>query len=444
MDEKELEGKEEQAVPEKTDPVDEQGDVKPETDAQVVFTPIFELNDDEYLDGQSDAELIYEDTDITSLALDSEGDFNFYDSINDAEEYESFLSEYRSFMSERLASVSSINEESADKHSEMFECDTVEDKTDEPITGQSEKDVDESAEDEIVAEEIPEIESAVNETEEADVKNEIIDLGDIEFHNDIVEKSARTNAENYIRLVPEKEEEQQPPEEETSAEDSTDAPADEAECSPATEEEMPEQIPEQLEMELDEPKVPKKRNRTVYDENNPRIVDHIFDAVEMIAMTLLAAIVITSLFFRFSFVDGHSMDKTLNDRDTLLISDLFYTPDYGDIVVVDYVARDGKQKPLIKRVIGLPGDTIEIDRHGQVYRNGELLDESAYVYLDGPIPESLDGKWQLGEDEIFIMGDHRNNSNDSRSSAIGPVKVDKIIGRVLMRILPFTSFGTID
>ena len=263
---------------------------------------------------------------------------------------------------------------------------------------------------------------------------------EVEFHSDIVEKSERKNAENYIKLVSDKvlEEPEEPIYEDVfkPEEESTEPPTPIAEYS------LYEDFdPEQIAMSFDEAKTEPVRDNTVYDEKRPRIVDRIFDAIEILAITLTAAIVITTIFFRFSFVDGHSMDRTLADGDTLLISNMFYTPDYGDVVVFEYVNELGERRPLVKRVIGLEGDEIQVTKNGEVYRNGELLEED-YVYLDGKIPVSLSGAWKVREGEIFVMGDHRNDSKDSRE--IGPIKENAILGRAVLRLFPFDSFGSID
>jgi signal peptidase I len=195
-------------------------------------------------------------------------------------------------------------------------------------------------------------------------------------------------------------------------------------------------------MVISEEKKDETADPSRYDAKRPRIIDYAYDVVEMIVLTLMAAIVITSIFFRFSFVDGHSMDRTLSDGDTLIISNLFYTPEYGDIVVIEYENNIHKVTPLIKRVIGLPGDTIRVTEDGDVYRNGERLNEEEYVYLDAPLFATLKGEWKVGEDEVFVMGDHRNDSIDSRE--IGPIKLEKIIGQAIFRLFPIKDIGTID
>ena len=189
-----------------------------------------------------------------------------------------------------------------------------------------------------------------------------------------------------------------------------------------------------------------------------RKVDGIFDFIELFVFTLVVVLFVTSFIARHSIVDGDSMLGTLHHGETLIISDLFYEPRVGDIVVVDDHSTILK-KPIIKRVIAVEGDTVRVTKVGIVV-NGELLDEP-YVYTDGlpytynvyPSDAYLDNptlcveagvyyEFVVPEGEIFVLGDHRNDSTDSR--AIGTVDVDAVLGRVLFRLLPFEVFGKVN
>lgn len=164
---------------------------------------------------------------------------------------------------------------------------------------------------------------------------------------------------------------------------------------------------------------------------------------------LAMAVAVIALVFTFGVrivkVDGHSMDPTLSNGERILIN-LLKKPDYDDIVVVDGYTEYGR--PLVKRVIGKGGDTIDIDfTAGIVYRNGEALDEP---YLT---PERNDNGFSmapftLGEDEYFVMGDNRDNSHDSRNyyDYFTPAALtrDMIIGHVRCVIFPFNSIRTIE
>ena len=186
---------------------------------------------------------------------------------------------------------------------------------------------------------------------------------------------------------------------------------------------------------------PEKPDVSTYDPEKPRRIDALFDLIELSVFTLLAVILITSFFFKHSVVDGTSMQSTLENGEHLIISDLFYTPKRGDVIVCEDHTT-AIPRPIVKRVIAVGGDTVEITEAGLIYVNGELIDESEYVYIDDPFYVYTYGKWVVPEGELFVMGDHRNNSTDSRH--IGTVSEDSVLGRVLIRFYPWTKFGKVD
>ena len=168
-----------------------------------------------------------------------------------------------------------------------------------------------------------------------------------------------------------------------------------------------------------------------------------FDIVEILILTLAILFVSSSFFIRHAVVDGGSMNKTLSNGEHLIISDFFYTPDNGDIVVFQ-PENSENTTPLIKRVIATAGQTVEI-HNAVVYVNGVAIDEP-YVFLDGEIdpnylnyPETV-----VPEGYVFVLGDHRNNSKDSRYDEVGLVDVRSILGRVLFRLTPLSKFGAIE
>ena len=130
-------------------------------------------------------------------------------------------------------------------------------------------------------------------------------------------------------------------------------------------------------------------------------------------------------------VDGASMDKTLENGQILLLYKLGNVKRY-DIVVLDEEIED---EIIIKRIIGMPNDTVEI-KNGKIYVNDEEIEEE-YAYGQ----TSDYDKITLGDDEYFILGDNRPISKDSRY--FGPVKKDEIIGKVIFRLWPINKFGTI-
>ena len=170
-----------------------------------------------------------------------------------------------------------------------------------------------------------------------------------------------------------------------------------------------------------------------------RMVDRVFDFVELFIFSLVAVLLATTFVFRHSIVEGSSMEQTLYENEHLIISNLFYTPERGDIIVCeDYTTV--LKKPIVKRVIGLPGDRVVVRYTGEVYVNGELLDEP-YVYVDFYTPQ-YDVDVVVPEGELFVMGDHRNLSTDSRE--IGTIDMDSVLGKVLLRFLPISEFGIIE
>lgn len=182
-------------------------------------------------------------------------------------------------------------------------------------------------------------------------------------------------------------------------------------------------------------------------ETHQKLPHSIFDTVELIAITLAVLLFVTTFLFRLSVVSGGSMSHTLENGDRLLISDLLYTPKNGDIVVLqmpdeitERYSQLEKGEAVIKRVIAIGGQTVQI-KNSVVYVDGQALNEP-YVLLD-----DVDGKANMqpitvSDGCVFVMGDHRNNSLDSRY--FGEVDADIIIGKVLLRLMPFSSFGSVN
>ncbi len=178
-----------------------------------------------------------------------------------------------------------------------------------------------------------------------------------------------------------------------------------------------------------------------YNPLKPRRIDRFFDFVELVVFTLLAVMIVTSFLFRHSIVDGESMENTLHSHEHLIISDLFYTPKRGDIIVCeDYTTAI--PKPIVKRVIAIEGDTVKITSDGDVFVNGALIDESKYVHIDELGYKYRELEVTVPKNELFVMGDHRNKSTDSRE--IGTVSEDSVLGKVLLRFYPFNKFGKVD
>ena len=159
-----------------------------------------------------------------------------------------------------------------------------------------------------------------------------------------------------------------------------------------------------------------------------------------IAFVLVLTWVIITFVGQRTRVDGRSMMNTLHDGDNLIVEKLSYRfsdPKRFDIIVFP---PTGKKEYYIKRIIGLPGETVQIDENGNIYINGELLEEN-YGAETIQNPGRAVKPITLGDDEYFVMGDNRNNSKDSRSEEVGNVKRSQIIGRAWLRIWPLNKFG---
>ena len=160
---------------------------------------------------------------------------------------------------------------------------------------------------------------------------------------------------------------------------------------------------------------------------------------DIVIAVIIAAIILA--FFKPIIVQQESMQPNFYSGDYLITSRqayrLFGQPERGDVIVFKSHLYDekGKQKNLIKRIIGLPGDTVEI-KNGDVYINGELLQEE-YVAEQG-----LSGEMEavtVPEGRLFVMGDNRRVSQDSRSPEVGTIEMDSIVAKAVLRLYPFNQ-----
>jgi signal peptidase I len=162
----------------------------------------------------------------------------------------------------------------------------------------------------------------------------------------------------------------------------------------------------------------------------------------VLVLLLLTWLILTYVGQRTS-VSGQSMLPMLSNGDQLIVDKLTYhfrEPERFDIIVFPY--QYAKNTYYIKRVIGMPGETVQIDTAGTIYINGEPLTEhygreTIMANNLGLAAEPI----ALGEDEYFVLGDNRNNSSDSREPTVGNIKRKDIVGRAWLRIWPFKNFG---
>ena len=173
---------------------------------------------------------------------------------------------------------------------------------------------------------------------------------------------------------------------------------------------------------------------------------------ELISTALYLLCVLGAVWFVITYigqrteVDGKSMEPTLYDKDNLIVDKItyrFHDPERFDIIVFPFQYQEDTY--FIKRIIGLPGETVQIDEAGTIFINGKVLSESYGKEVIRPENIGLASEpITLGEDEYFVLGDNRNNSKDSRVDVVGNIHRDNIIGRAWLRMWPFERFGILE
>lgn len=186
-----------------------------------------------------------------------------------------------------------------------------------------------------------------------------------------------------------------------------------------------------------------------------------FDYVEMFVLAAVFVILSMTLCFRLCNVDGPSMNETLSDGEKLVISNLFYTPESGDIIVFHQTndVRDSSlpldrfNEPIVKRVIATGGQYVKLDFAAKkvyvsddgIFEESDVIEESyAYYSFDLWHQNTFVTEYYVPEGYLFVMGDNRNNSADSRSAEVGLVDTRRVLGKVILRLAPFSSFGKVS
>lgn len=171
------------------------------------------------------------------------------------------------------------------------------------------------------------------------------------------------------------------------------------------------------------------------------IMKEILSTSIYLLLVLCAAYLIVTYVGQRTQVSGGSMESTLSNEDHLLVDKIsyrFHAPERFDIIVFPF--QYDKETYYIKRIIGMPGETVRIDEDGNIYIDEELLEEDygrEVIENPGRAVEPI----TLGDDEYFVMGDNRNNSSDSRDPSVGNIHRNDIIGRAFIRIWPLSKFG---
>lgn len=184
-----------------------------------------------------------------------------------------------------------------------------------------------------------------------------------------------------------------------------------------------------------------KKQNTDQGQEVYRFEEVIYQCAGTIFWGMIVFLMIFSLVFRRVTVDGESMNDTLCDGDKLIVSAVGYTPKCGDIVVITH--GNDLDEHIVKRVIAVGGQSISIDSEtGEVAVDGVLLKE---YYIKGKTiaGNNMEFPKVIDDGYVFVMGDNREHSLDSRSTEVGLVPVENIVGKVIMRIYPFDEFGVL-
>ncbi len=184
-----------------------------------------------------------------------------------------------------------------------------------------------------------------------------------------------------------------------------------------------------------------KKQNTAQGQEAYRFEEVIYQCAGTLFWGMVVFLIMFSLIFRHVTVDGGSMNDTLRDGDRLIVSAVGYTPKCGDIVVITH--GEDLNEHLVKRVIAVEGQSVSIDSEtGEVAVDGVLLKE---YYIKGKTiaGNNMEFPRVIEDGYVFVMGDNREHSLDSRSSEIGLIPVKNIVGKVIMRIYPFDEFGVL-
>ena len=178
-------------------------------------------------------------------------------------------------------------------------------------------------------------------------------------------------------------------------------------------------------------------------EEKPNVMRELLGMLVYVGIVLAITFLIITFVGQRTHVSGESMENTLDDGDQLIVDKLtyrFHDPERFDIIVFPFRYKDNTY--YIKRIIGMPGETVQI-RDGYVYIDGKRLTSDIYGKEKIKDPQTAAEPVTLGDDEYFVMGDNRNHSMDSRDPGVGVLTRKDLIGRAWVRIYPFDNIGVI-
>ncbi len=187
----------------------------------------------------------------------------------------------------------------------------------------------------------------------------------------------------------------------------------------------------------------KKKDIEEYEEKPASLLSEVFSFILYLVVVVGVTFFIITFVGQRTYVSGSSMENTLSDGDNLIVDKISYRftdPKRFDIIVFPF--RYKEKVYYIKRIIGMPGETVRIE-DGRIYIDGEVLQESygrEVIKNAGLAEEPI----ELGEDEYFVLGDNRNDSTDSRDPSVGVLRRDELIGRAWVRIWPLSKIEVLE
>ncbi|MFI3206764.1 MAG: signal peptidase I [Clostridia bacterium] len=189
------------------------------------------------------------------------------------------------------------------------------------------------------------------------------------------------------------------------------------------------------------------KKREIKERKQFKIGRYVFSWVEEVILCTIVVVIIMTFLFKLVMISGVSMLPNFEDGDRVVISCINFSYEQGDVVVISGVLDD----PIIKRVIATEGQTVDIDfENGVVYVDDEAIDENFFGIENGITKETytsldlIEFPATVPEGHVFVLGDNRTNSEDSRYVEVGMVDERKIIGKAVLRLFPLDRFGFLD